>query len=418
MPRLWLKVLEGKGEPLRRKMFWERLGFVAPPAGAADARILIDANGHGEYGQVHTFLRQFRERYPAWTVILVSWNPEIVELAGRNPSIDHVVFMPWDVGWIARRFFRALAPKVYVTVDQLRMPAVLRAAKALGVRTMLVSASFPDVYVESEAMKRASAFQFHRDLDRICVADEEARASFRRIGCDADRLRLTGYMKYDLEHLRTTEEDRRALRRSLGVEDGEPIWVAGSVRPGEVHAVVDAYARARRSIPNLRFLLAPRYVPDADGACQAAADHGLAWVRRTALTPGGAAAGDAVIVLDTYGELSRLYAIADVVFVGNSLVPADRYALGQNLAEPLVHGMPVVFGPHMNKWRAVTSLLKDAWPGVEAADSSELATSVVKLLQNTELRTRVQQRVAEVVARNRGAVERNFAALVELIEPS
>ena len=397
-------------------MFRERLGFVALPAGASAQRILIDANGHGEYGQVHTFVRRFRERYPGWTVILMSWNPEIVELAGHNPMFDHVVFMPWDATWFARRSLRALAPQVFVTIDQFRMPVVLHEAKALGVRTVLVSASFPAVYIDSVHLRKAIAFEFHRDLDRICAADEEARASFLRIGCEPQRLRVAGYMKYDYEHLRTSEAERRDLRRGLGVSDAEPLWVAGSVRPGEIGPVLDAYSEARRALPTLRFLLAPRYIPDATTACELSARQGLRCVRRTEMVAGQNGGG--IIVLDTYGELSRLYAAADVVFVGNSLVPADAYALGQNLAEPLVHGKPVVFGPHMNKWRVVTTALKQAWSGLEVANSEQLSAAVVRLLQDAELRARVERRIAEVVALNSGAVERNFAALVELIEAS
>lgn len=406
-------VIRGRA-PWGRKMFRERLGIVPAPARRPGRRMLIDTNGHGEYNQVHTFLRLFRSRYPDWAVTLISWNPEIVELASGHPLVDQVVFAPWDVGWIARRALRRLAPGLFVSVDQVRLPFLVRAAKEVGARTILISASFPEVYIDSVHLRKALAFEFPRFFDRICVADAEARRSFLRIGCDEARLRTTGYMKFDVEHLATTEDERRALRQQLGLGDAGPVWLAGSVRRGEERLVLEAYARLRTLVPDLRLILAPRYVTDAEEAGRAATEQGLKWVRRTEIQ--GAVPDDRVIVIDTYGELAKLYAIADVAFVGNSLSAADRYALGQNLAEPLVHRKPVLFGPHMNKWKALTAELKEAWPGLEVTSAAELVASLAHLLRSRETAARVERKIDEILARNGRAVADNFAAVVELLE--
>jgi 3-deoxy-D-manno-octulosonic-acid transferase len=324
-----------------------------------------------------------------------------------------VCFAPWDVAWIARRYFRALAPRLLICVDQVRLPFLLKGATMLGIRAILISASLSEVYIGSVHLKKALAYRFHEYFDRICVADEEDRRNYVRVGCDPAKLRVTGYMKFDTDYLRIGEAERHALRDLLGLARTEVVWIAGSVRRGEERLVMEAYARMRRSHPELRLILAPRYLGDVAEVCRVADEEGLKHIRRTQIT---GAAPAAVIVLDTYGELAKLYSVADVVFIGNSLCPGDEYALGQNIVEPLVHDKPVFFGPFMNKWRELTATLKEAWPGLEVRDSAELASNIERLLREPELQARVCARIAEVVEANGAAVENNFRAVAELID--
>ncbi|MBI1894808.1 MAG: hypothetical protein HYS14_11925 [Candidatus Rokubacteria bacterium] len=414
LPAHYLKWVVFGRDPLLRKMFWERLGIVPRPPGVEDERVVIDTNGHGEYNQIHTFVQLFRLRYPDWKIILISWNPEIVELASTNKNLDLVCFAPWDAGWIARRYLRALSPRLLISVDQVRFPLLLKAAKVLGIRTILVSASLPEVYIGSVHLKKALAYRFHRYFDRICVAEEDDRRNYVRIGCEERKVSVTGYMKFDMDHLKTTAEERGALRGALGLSGTEVVWIAGSVRRGEERLILDAYGRLRRNLPDVRLILAPRYVKDVGEVCRVAEEQGLKYVLRTQIQ--GSTPGDAVIVLDTYGELGKLYSIADVVFIGNSLNPGDQYALGQNLIEPLVHGKPVLFGPFMNKWKPLTTSLKEAWPGLEVRDSAELASHIAHLIQNHAILGRVKRKIGETLERNRMAVTNNFSVVVDLLE--
>ncbi len=400
--------------PLSRKMFWERFGYLPIMPGAPGKRLLLDANGHGEYNQIHTFLKLFKARYRSFAVVLMSWNPEIVELAQKNPHVDLACFAPWDIGWIARRYLCAVKPKALVNVDQVRLPFVVKAAKRLGIRAIVISASLPEVYITSVHLKKPLAYRFYRDFDRICVADDSDRVNYERLGCEPSRLTVSGYMKFDADFLRISDGERATLVRQLGLLDARGIWVAGSVRPGEELLVLDAFAEVRRRLPGVRLVLAPRYVKDV-GLTQAGADaHGLPWTLRSAIA--SPPKPDGIIILDTYGELSKLYGIADVTFIGNSLLSGDRYALGQNIAEPLVHGKPVVFGPHMNKWRKLTSRLKEVWAGLEVHDAAELAECVCRLLDDHELRARVVAHTQTVAAEYGGAVQRNLDEVVALLE--
>ena len=399
---------------LSRRMFWERLGYLPIIPGTPGKRLLIDANGHGEYNQIHTFLRLFKVRYPDWAVVLMSWNPEIVELASTQAHVDRGIFAPWDISGIANRYLRAIHPAVFVSVDQVRLPFVVKAAKRLGARTIVISACLPEVYITSVHLKKPLAYRFYADFDRICVADDSDRVNYERIGCDPRRLTVSGYMKFDAEFLRISDAERVRLVQELGLGGARGIWVAGSVRPGEEGIVLDAFAEVRRRLPGVRLILAPRYVKDV-ALAQAAADaRGVPWALRSLLKD--AAAGDGMIILDTYGELSQLYGIADVTFIGNSLLSGDRYALGQNMAEPLVHGKPIFFGPHMNKWRKLTAQLKEGWDKLEVRDAAELADGVCRLLSDAELCGRVRRHTQAVASEYAGAVERNFEEVARMVD--
>ncbi len=181
--------------------------------------------------------------------------------------------------------------------------------------------------------------------------------------------------------------------------DGEPVWIAGSTHRGEEEAVLDAHEAARRRFPGLTLVLAPRHperVPEILAVIEGA--------RRRRRAPQRAAArpkrSGAVILLDTVGELAQIYTLADVVFVGGSLVPAG----GHNMLEPAARGKPVLFGPHTENFRESAELLLGSGAARVVRDALELGGELTALLADPPLRERLGAAGRAAVASRHGAV--------------
>ena len=189
-----------------------------------------------------------------------------------------------------------------------------------------------------------------------------------------------------------------------------PLWVAGSTVEGEEELVLSAFHRVRERVPQARLLVAPRHPERFDAVPGAGRGGGLPLPAPHALDPAAWRDGE-VLLLDTLGELSQVYALASVVFVGGSLVPAG----GHNILEPAVAGKPVVVGPHMENFQEIADQFRAESALVQVGSADELAREVSALLLDEGRRARLGERARELVGRNRGAVARSADALVSLL---
>jgi 3-deoxy-D-manno-octulosonic-acid transferase len=199
--------------------------------------------------------------------------------------------------------------------------------------------------------------------------------------------------------------------RLLGLAPGQPVWIAGSTHRGEEEAVLDAYALARRTHPDLALILAPRHPERAPDVKALVAARGWPVLRRSEMpTP---RVRDAVLLLDTVGELAQLYAIASVVFVGGSLVPTG----GHNMLEPAARRRPVLFGPHTRNFREAAALLVERGGGLVVHDATELGTEVARLVADPDLSAKMGQAGFEAVASRHGAVRETLDLVARFLQP-
>jgi 3-deoxy-D-manno-octulosonic-acid transferase len=216
---------------------------------------------------------------------------------------------------------------------------------------------------------------------------------------------VTGNLKMELTGGEAGAEElwRRLLH--LGTA---PVWIAGSTHRGEEAVVLDAYRELRRHGEPLALIVAPRHPERVEEVERLAEERGLSVARRSRITPG--AAPD-LILLDTVGELAALYGVADVIFVGGSLVPVG----GHNVIEPALHGKPVVFGPHMTNFRDAAALLLRTGGAIQVQDGSELAPVLRRLLDDADARRRLGEAAWAAVRAHQGACERTLDAMAQVL---
>jgi 3-deoxy-D-manno-octulosonic-acid transferase len=225
------------------------------------------------------------------------------------------------------------------------------------------------------------------------------------LGAPAERVHVPGNIKYDcLGDGAPCPE----LTRIVGVR--KPLWIAGSTVEGEEKDVLAAFRTLRASAPAARLLLAPRHPERFDEVFALVVSSGFECVRRTRLTNGEWTRGD-VMLLDTIGELAAAYPLADLVFVGGSLVARG----GHNILEPAVAGKAVVVGPHMENFQEMVDEFRADGAIEQVGSGADLAQAIVTLLSDENRRRALGERARRIIDRNHGACDRTLEAIEALL---
>lgn len=347
-------------------------------------------------------LRHLRPELPLVMTTVTDTGAQIVR--ERLGGLVTHRFFPLDFPGPVRRVVAAIDPAFLICMETELWPNTLREVASRGVPIMIANGRLSDRSWRRYRMVRALLRPVLAHVTVFAMQSEEDARRVIALGAPPERVFVTGNVK--TEAVVNGAGGVELWHRLLGLTAGQPVWIAGSTHRGEEAAVLEAHAAARAHWPDLVLVLAPRH-PERVGEVMALV-RGRGWpaVRRSELPrerqPG------AVIVLDTVGELSHLYAVGDVIFVGGSLVPAG----GHNMLEPAARQKPVLFGPHTTNFREAAALLVDHGAGLVVRDAGELATRLIRLLGNPELRAGMGARARAAVASRQGAVQ----ATLELVE--
>jgi 3-deoxy-D-manno-octulosonic-acid transferase len=253
-----------------------------------------------------------------------------------------------------------------------------------------------------------------RVLDSIslwAVQTEEYAECYRALGVPAERVRVTGSIKYDGVNGDRANPQTRALAQLFALKPDELVWIAGSTQDPEEKFVVDIYRRARASHQNLRLFVVPRQRERFEEVAQLLEKSGLPFVRRSQLSQPLLAPRPPIVLVDSIGELSALWGLADLAFVGGSL---DGRRGGQNMIEPASYGAAVTFGPHVWNFRDTAARLVAANAAVQVQDAAELETAVLRLLASADERGRLGAAAKQFVSLQQGAT----AKTVDLLDSS
>ncbi len=403
-------------ERLGRLPSWP--GEVAPAA--FRRRLWLQAVSVGEVRVAATFLRALRGASPGLRVALsattASGLDQAVQLArgGSDETArlaDLVFAFPLDLPWVTRRALDSLRPAAYGSVETEIWPGLLTACGRQGIPALIVNGALSER--SARRWRRWMAGAFREGLSALRAAcmqsDEEARRLLE-LGAPREAVVVTGNMKFDAGRADLAPA-AEALRRSLSIPADLPILIAGSTSPGEEALVLEAWERILESDPGMALILAPRHRERFDEVASVVKEKGGRLVRRSLMDgAAGPRPGD-VLLLDSIGELEAAYALADVAFVGGSLVPRG----GQNPLEPARAGIPVLFGPGMDNFREIADGLRDCGGAQEVTDAASLAARVLYFRRNRTARESASAALRRFVEAHAGATRRTLEALTRRI---
>jgi tetraacyldisaccharide 4'-kinase len=384
----------------------ERFGFLPRPFRQTHpGAIWLHAVSVGEVLACVEFLRRIRAEFPQ-SGLFVSTST----LAGRATAadklhgiVDGVIYAPIDYCFAVRRVIRTLQPSVVVVAETEIWPNLFREVKRTGAGLLMVNGRISDRAFERYLRMKWLFREVLPHADAILAQTPEIADRFVAIGAPVERLRVGGSFKYDFEAQPAGATS--PVRTFVDRVRPRAVWIAASTMPpadagdlDEDDAVIEAYREL--ATPDVLLILVPRKPERFDVAAKKLSAAGIPFVRRSAIE--GTAP---VLLLDTIGELSGLFALADVVFMGGTLARRG----GHNILEPALFAKPVIVGPHMENFRAIADDFRAADACVSIQSAAELAGTVRRLLDHPEEAQEIGARALACAEAKRGATGRALA---------
>ena len=396
-----------------RPNFLERLGRIprvndanAPLQGnqAQPRCVWFHAVSVGEIMAALPLANAMRARFPSARLVLSTYTPMGRDTASKRWDRSGVIFyFPLDLYPVTERVIERVRPDLFLLVETDFWPGFLRGLSAKGIPSVLVNGRISSRRLLLRPFYRRVIQQF----SRLCVQTDVDRERLLELGVDGARVAVTGNMKFAQASAR--EGDPARLRDQLGIAPGAALLIAGSTHEGEEKEILRCYQKLLAGGRNLVLLVAPRHPERVDKVEELFTAHGLPCVRRSRAN---GSSGNAIILLDTIGELPSAYALGTFIFVGGSLVRRG----GHNVMEPAAWGKPIFFGPHMEHYSDIALSLEREGAAVRIKDGEDLAIQINRLADDDRGVSEMGRKAAAFVARHQGAVERNLAIIEELLQ--
>jgi 3-deoxy-D-manno-octulosonic-acid transferase len=398
-----------------RAMFGASLKKRQSPFASKLRVIWIHAVSVGEVVAAKALITELKKEFPNATIV-ASTITETGQKKARSilGEADEIFFFPADLSWVVRRFLRFYNPWVYISMETELWPNLFVQAKRRGTAIFLANGRLSE---KSFRWYRRGSSIFREPLTGVkafLMQTENDAERMRSLCQAAEKVFVTGNCKFDSPAEPLNEDDKIRMLRQLGLPQNTPIIVAGSTHKGEEEIILRSFREVRQVIHRTKLIIAPRHPERFDEVWELLTSSGLivsrASERRPANSPLAAFGSQAsapsigeldVVLLDTVGQLARVYGLATVALVCGSFVPVG----GHNLLEAAVHKIPVIYGPHMDNQPELRDLFKQSGGGIQV-DERKLPSKLIKLLKNQELRTEIGLKARKTVEHNRGSARR------------
>jgi 3-deoxy-D-manno-octulosonic-acid transferase len=385
IPAYFIRYRVLRGEKLYLR---ERLGGglkKLPRPSPAHPTIWFHAVSVGELISLQKLIVSLKDKHPDWDISLSCLTSSGMKVAqSKLKTVERIFFIPFDFGFILRKYFRYLKPQLLVLVESEYWPNLLRTARRMKCPVVVINARMTEEAFRRYARLKALTACLLNQVEEFLVQTEEEKERLRLLGVGEEKIIVSGNMKCDLELPRFSADELAEMKKKFGLErelSAQPakILVAGSIHQGEEEPIIRAFTQARQKGSPYLLILAPRHLEMAESVARVCQQYGLVCQRRTKLAEGQFMTPEAkanrnqtapwdVLILDTIGELASLYALADIVFIGGSLVPHG----GHNLLEPAFYGRPLFFGPHMDNFKYLAQKFIQTGGAREIKDEAEL----------------------------------------------
>ncbi|MBM4004865.1 MAG: 3-deoxy-D-manno-octulosonic acid transferase [Planctomycetes bacterium] len=389
---------------------WEESVEGAPRR--ATRRIWLHAVSVGEVNLLESIVRSLASELPDHECWISVTTRTGMELARRKFPGKRLFYCPLDFSWSVSQALDRVQPDLLVLAELEIWPNLIAEAHRRGVAVAVVNARLSERSFRGYLRCRRWLRSTFARLDLVAAQTEEYAERFRQLGALAERVIVTGNVKFDLASLDRRNPRTRALARLAGFADDDIVFLAGSTQPAEDAMALASFQSLQARHPRLKLVLVPRHPERFDDVARMLKSQPLAWNRRSRLTADQPADRSMrVLLVDSIGELRDWWGTADLAYVGGSM----GHRGGQNMIEPAGYGAAIAFGPETQNFRDVVAMLLNRHAATVVRDGTDLIGWLKRCLAEPTFASAQGTAARELVAEQRGATRRTVQLLAELL---
>ena len=389
---------------------WEEIAGVAN----TDC-IWIHGASVGEIVATSPIVKEIKKIMPERKILVSAFTEAGYNMAKQIiPEADGYIYFPLDLPWVAGSVVRRVHPGIFLPVETELWPNFLRAIRERDIPVMMVNGRISERSVKTYHYLFGIWHDMLRTVSRFCMQSSIDANYIAHLGADPKKIFVTGNTKFDQTYAEVTPEDLEIYKSELGLgEDAFPVILAGSTHAPEEETVLISFTELRKQYPKARLIIAPRMTNRVNEIKRLNSKFGYETGFRSKLKDiSGPRPEFPVVLIDTVGELGRIYAVGDIVFIGGSLM---RHG-GHNVLEPAAHAKPILVGPNMANFKDSYSLLNKAGALRTVHDVNGLTKAFLEIAGNDTLRKKMGEASIQVIRENRGAALNTMHYLTDLLE--
>lgn len=398
-----------------RKNFFSRLGFWTDTGNEGfEKKVWFHSVSVGETRAVIPLLKKFKEKNPKTKIYFSTVTLTGNEVAGKEGEglIDCLFYLPFDFSWVVKKVVNKIGPDVFIIVEKEIWPNIL---KTLNKKEIPIAVINGIVSERSFGKYLKLNFFFKKVFSMInvflSVTDEDAKRAMM-LGVKEEHVLVAGNIKFDMD-FNVNENEIENIKKELFINDPDIIFTAGSTHKGEEEIILNLFNELKDRYENLKLVIAPRHPQRFSEVEKLINDNKLKCIKRKE------AAGskedkkeERIILLNTIGELAKIYSFSDFCFVGGSMVEGIG---GHNIMEPAFFKKPAIYGHHIKSYEYMANMLEKGAGGVRACNIEELKNMVKSFLDTPSLAVKIGESGKRVVEQNKGAMGTTITLIEKLI---
>lgn len=397
----------------KRRGLCHHFGLVpGSPASPAQKTLWVYALSLGEVTAAAPVLKIIHQKRPDLRLVVsVTTGSGYDGARQKIPFADAIFFHPLDCLPFTMLALNRIRPDAFVVTDTGFWPGLLDLMTQRRIPTLLFNGR-----ISKRSFRRYQQLgKFSKNLFNgfsvLCMQSDDGKDSLQTLGVEPSRLKVIGDPKLDAL-VSISNDERIEIRSELGIRPTSSVWVAGSTHAGEEEIILQVFQNLKIKFPDLVLILAPRRLERISEVEALLKTRNIAFIKRRVINEPSNGESP-VILLDTMGELSKLYSIGDVAFVGHSMIPPGG---GHSLMEPVAHGKAVIHGPHIENFRQVADELRTRDLAYPVNNAEEMETVLASLLGDTSKRSALAGKATAWIEGRQGASHRMADIILETFQ--
>ena len=368
----------------------EKLGdFQAPELG--NKVIMFHGVSVGEVIALENLIKKTKEAFPDYKIVVTTGTKTGQEIAHKKYEniASFITYFPFDITFCVDKFLNKINPSVVLIAETELWPTFSAYCHKKGIPLYVINGRISDTTFKSYQFLKGFFKELFKNYTEILTQSEEDKEKFIKIGAPETKTQVMKNLKFDVKRIDADIQIGKGTNR---------IIIAGSTHKGEDEIVLSAFTKLKKEFPDIKLLLAPRHLTRLDEVKSLTQKTGLKFGQRSI---GNTFENNEIIILDTMGELSKMYQICDFAFIGGSFNKTG----GHNPLEAIVYDKPAISGPSIHNFRDIYWILGRSKAGKVVKTSQELTNYMAKLLSDKEFYSQACHDCKTVFASQQGAMD-------------